>query len=162
MLTNKLAFKWVLHFILQGYVVMDIKLECADVLVCTLVFLGVFGCECTCLCVVHKLPTDKSPREVLEQVCVGLVWERWDGNEHIPLCTWVLVCPCLKGKRRIHFLARLVLKGNILLVQSSCNLMWLTHLRFVRCLKIRLIISESKVKHLLPEIYSNQTYQISL
>ena len=31
---------------------------------------------CTRLCVVHKLPTDKSPREVLEQVCLGLVWER--------------------------------------------------------------------------------------
>lgn len=45
---------------------MDIKLECVELLMCA----------CVRLCVVRKLPTDKSPREVLEQVCLRLVWER--------------------------------------------------------------------------------------
>lgn len=89
MLTNKLAFKWVLHFILQGYVVMDIKLGCAWICLCVHLCL----CEsvsvgvCVCLCVVRKLPTDKSPREVLEQVCLGLVWERVEWRRACPACS---------------------------------------------------------------------------
>lgn len=55
---------------------MDIKLECVDLLVCALVFACVSECVCVCLCVVRKLPADTSPREVLELVCLGLVWER--------------------------------------------------------------------------------------
>lgn len=66
---------------------MDIKLECVDLLVCALVFV------CVRLCVVHKLPTDKSPREVLEQVCVGLVWE-----SEVEMCT--VKCSC--GFRSAH------------------------------------------------------------
>lgn len=46
-----------------------------------------------CLCVVHKLPTDKSPREVLEQVCIGLVWE-----SEVQMCTFQCAC----GFRSAH------------------------------------------------------------
>lgn len=78
---------------------MDIKLECADLLVRALVFVWGLECVCVCLCVVRKLPTDKSPREVLEQVCVGLVWREWSGNVHVPVRMWVLVCLCMMEKQ---------------------------------------------------------------
>lgn len=77
---------------------MDIKLECADLLVRALVFVWGLECVCVCLCVVHKLPTDKSPREVLEQVCVGLVWRERSGNVHVPVCMWVFGLFVLDGK----------------------------------------------------------------
>lgn len=72
---------------------MDIKLECADLLVRALGCVCVRACVvcerereagvCICLCVVRKLPTDTSPREVLQQVCVGLAWE-----SRVKMCTF--------------------------------------------------------------------------
>lgn len=127
MLTNKLAFKWVLHFILQGYVVMDIKLECV---VCPPVCVWMRGCArvCVCTCVVYKLPTDKSPREVLVQVCVPSVWENWEsefggggvGVKYVGSYPWCGSSPDFYSRKSIWY--PFLMKDSFLM---SCKLMCL-------------------------------------
>lgn len=77
-----------------------------DLPVCALVFVCAGVCVCVSLCVVRKLPTDNSPREVLEQVCLGLVWERVEWRRACPACAQASVCTKSRGESGPDFCRR--------------------------------------------------------
>lgn len=76
---------------------MDIKLECVELLMC----------ECVRLCVVHKLPTDKSPQR---GVRAGL-FKAGLGESGVEMCTFQCVGFSLnifEGKRSRHTVEDLI------------------------------------------------------